>query len=193
MGIVGNTGRIRAGMGLIFVSLLSLALLWTAAGCGSRQAKPSPGPAQTPDAPGTGEVPVRITLYFSDSQAEKLAPEEREVAGKGEPLGETVVRELIRGPGKKGLLKTIPEGTRLLSFSVADGVARVDFSPEIQTRHWGGSSGEIMTVYSVVNSLAEVKGIDKVQFLVEGKKVETLAGHMDMTRPVGPDRSLIKK
>ncbi|MFZ5631995.1 MAG: GerMN domain-containing protein [Bacillota bacterium] len=200
MRIRGRKEKARAGGRLILVFIGVLALLWSAAGCGSRDAKPAPGPNQPPAAENQPPIsaspkdtPVKVTLYFSDSQADKLVPEEREVVKKGDSLEEIIVKELIKGPTGKGLLKTIPESARLLSLSVVDGVAYVNFSREIQTRHWGGSSGETMTVYSVVNSLARLDGIKKVQFLVEGKKVESLLGHMDTSEPLAPNQSLVKQ
>jgi spore germination protein GerM len=72
-------------------------------------------------------------------------------------------------------------------------VAYVDFSKEIQTKHWGGSSGEAMTIFSVVNSLARLPGVEKVQFLVEGKVQESLVGHADTTQPIAPNWNLVKK
>lgn len=176
---------------LLLACLGMIALLL--AGCGgSREAKPAPVQNQPPVSDAPKEAPVKIILYFSDSQADRLVPEEREVLKNGRPLEEIIVRELIKGPAKKGLIKTIPESARLLSLSVKDGVAYVNFSGEIQTKHWGGSAGEGMTVYSVVNSLTQLEGIKKVQFLVEGKKVESLLGHMDTSEPVGPNKSLIR-
>lgn len=194
MSILGTGRKFRLNTFLAVAGLLVLALFF--AGCGgSREAKPAPVQNQPPakDAPKEApkEAPVKIILYFSDSQAEKLVPEEREVVKGGLPLEEIIVRELIRGPEKKGLFKTIPESARLLSLSVKDGVAHVNFSREIQTKHWGGSAGEGMTVYSVVNSLTQLEGIKKVQFLVEGRKVESLLGHMDTSEPVGPNKSII--
>jgi spore germination protein GerM len=69
----------------------------------------------------------------------------------------------------------------------------VDFSRELLTSHWGGSMGEIMTVYSVVNTLASLPGIEQVKFLVEGEEIETLTGHLDISEPVEPDWDLAQK
>ncbi|WP_347488727.1 GerMN domain-containing protein [Desulfoscipio sp. XC116] len=133
----------------------------------------------------------KVTLYFSDDQAMRLVPEERTVTKGDEALEAVIIGELINGPQKDNLEQTIPTGTKLLSVSVVDGVAYVNFSKEFQTKHWGGSSGETMTLYSVVNSLAKLPGIEKVQFLLEGDKEESiLNGNMDTTVPLAPDYSL---
>ena len=49
-----------------------------------------------------------------------------------------------------------------------------------------------MTIYSIVNSLTKLDGIHKVQLLVEGQKIETLAGHFDTSEPLEPDNNLVK-
>jgi len=72
-------------------------------------------------------------------------------------------------------------------------LAVVNFSKEIVTAHWGGSMGEIMTVYSVVNTLALFPDIEQVKFLVEGEEVETLTGHLDMSGPLEPDWGLVEE
>ena len=154
-----------------------------AGGKGGTETQPIP-PAETPE---------KLTLYFGDRQAMYLIPEVREVALNGRSKEEAVVQELIKGPQSPQLAKTIPEGTRLLSVRVEKGVAYVDFSREFQTRHWGGSAGEAMTLYSVINSLAKLPGIEKVQFLLEGKKQESILGHADTTQPLAPNWQLVKE
>ncbi len=121
-----------------------------------------------------------------------LMPERRNVISKGESIGETVVRELIKGPSSSELKRTIPPETSLLSLSAENGVACVNLSREVQDSHYGGSAGESMLIYSIVNSLAETPGINQVQFLVEGSKVESLFGHIGITEPLQPNTSLIK-
>lgn len=128
-----------------------------------------------------------VKLYFADAQAMYLKPEVRQVTVQGELLADVVVKELIKGPEEKGLQATIPGETKLISLKIADGVAYVNLSKEIQAKHWGGSTGEIMTVYSIVNTLADLNiGIEKVQLLVEGEKQQTLVGHLDTYDPLTP-------
>ena len=42
---------------------------------------------------------------------------------------------------------------------------------------------EDFTIAQIVNTLLELDHIDKVQFLIDGKKAETLMGHISITEP----------
>ncbi len=167
--------------------LVAFALL-AAAGCGfGKKQEPAP------NKPKAEERSQTVTLYFSDKEAMQLVAEERKVVPGSRPLAEAIVEELIKGPQSPELSRTIPPETKLLGLRVENGVAYVDFSREIQTKHWGGSAGEAMTIFSVVNSLARLPGIEKVQFLVEGKAQESLVGHADTTQPIAPNWDLVKE
>jgi hypothetical protein len=200
------------------VVLVTAALLFS--GCGQQPAQklndnlnptpanesPVPAPeAQVPEAtvPNQNQQPdisakpaqttTSVTLYFGDQQAEFLLSQVREITKGNETLESAIIAELIKGPQNLGQSRTIPEGTKLLSVSVVNGVAYVNFSKELQTKHWGGSAGETMTVYSVVNTLGTLPGIQKVQFLIEGDKQESIFGHMDTSIPISPDWNLSSK
>jgi germination protein M len=135
---------------------------------------------------------VTLTLYFGDRNAEFLRPELRKIP-KPASLPEAIVRELIKGPARNDLVRTVPTETELLAIEVKEGIAYVDFSDEIQTRHPGGSTGESFTVNSIVNSLTELPEIKQVVFLVEGKQVETLVGHLDLSEPLRRVESVIRR
>lgn len=187
--------------------LLLLLLVFTvinSSGCGQQNSKiqgPTDSATQT-DISGGGQPDISAkpvpstttaTLYFSDKEAMYLVPVERQITKGTETLEAAIINELIRGPLDSGLSRTIPAETKLLSVSVLDGTAYVNFSKEFKTKHWGGSSGETMTIYSVVNSLGKLPGIQKVQFLLEGQKVESIFGHNDTSLPFTPDWALIYK
>jgi spore germination protein GerM len=88
----------------------------------------------------------------------------------------------------------MPRGTRVLGIRLEGGTAVVDLSREVVTNHPGGSSGEIQTVYSIINTIAlNFAGVREVQILVEGSVAKTLAGHLDITMPLGPDTGLVRK
>lgn len=136
-----------------------------------------------------------VTLYFSDRDAEYLVGEMRKIT-KGNNLeaeAEDLLQELILGP-KGQLLPTLPPDTELISFQIDDkGTGRVNFNRVLSRGHPGGSSAEMMTVYSVVNSLAlNFPEIKKVQFLVEGEEIETIAGHLSVRHPISPKPDLIR-
>ncbi|HHY94951.1 MAG TPA: GerMN domain-containing protein [Firmicutes bacterium] len=177
---------VLALVSVLFVStwLTGCSLLGSARADGDNSPKVDPAPP--------ADVKATLTLYFADSQAQFLVPEKREVAQGNASLPDLVVQELIKGPATPGLGMTIPREARLVSsVKVENGTAFVNFNKEFQSKHWGGSAGETMTVYSIVNSLTELEGIKAVVFLVEGEKLESLAGHMDLTQPIQRDESLI--
>jgi spore germination protein GerM len=137
-----------------------------------------------------------IVLYFSDSNGEYLIGEKREILKKNdvkEEAKETII-ELIKGPKGK-LTPTLPPKTKLLAIQLnEEGVAKVNFNKSLSKDHPGGSSAEIMTTYSIVNSLTlNFPKIKQVQILVEGKPIETIAGHLSLKQPISSNPSLIKR
>ena len=136
-----------------------------------------------------------ITLYFSEEKEEYLAGEKREILNKGDAQEEAkeVIHELIKGPKGK-LIRTLPPRTKLLTLRIDEkGLAEVNFDKTLSRDHPGGSSAEIMTVYSIVNSLAfNFPQIKEVQILIEGRR-EGITGHLVMDRPIASKADLIKK
>jgi spore germination protein GerM len=96
-----------------------------------------------------------------------------------------IIEALIKGP-QKGLLQTLPNGTALHALYITpDNVCYVDFSEAIRTNHPGGSNSELLTIYSVVNSLIlNIPRIERVKILIDGNETSTLAGHIDLQYPV---------
>ena len=103
-----------------------------------------------------------------------------------------IIKDLLKGPVNPTLMKTIPGETKIISVETKEGVCFVNLSQEFKSRHTGGSAGEMMTVYSIVNSLTELENVDKVQFLVEGQKLEVFI-HMIFNEPFVRDPELIQK
>lgn len=138
----------------------------------------------------------KVLLYFSDSESEYLIGEKREILKKKEVKEEAkeIIVELIKGPKGK-LIPTLPSRAKLLSLQINDaGVAKVSFNPALSKDHPGGSSAEMMTVYSIVNSLAlNFPQIKRVQILIDGKPIETITGHLSLRQPVPPKPDLIKR
>ena len=136
-----------------------------------------------------------VVLYFSDREGEYLIGEKRNILKKDDAKGEAkeMIVELIKGPGGK-LLRTLPPRTKLLNLQINDaGLAKVDFNQALSKDHPGGSSAEMMTVYSIVNSLSRnFPQIKRVQILIDGKPIETITGHLSLSLPVAPKPDLIK-
>jgi germination protein M len=137
------------------------------------------------------EEMVEVNLYFSDSQAMYLIPEKRKIS-QIPSIVRQAVNELIKGPENSDFYRTIPEGTQVNEVYIADDIVYIDLSEEIFKNHPGGSSGELMTVYSIVNTLTEIPPIKGVQILVEGNEMESLVGHIDISMPLLRDEDWIK-
>jgi hypothetical protein len=121
-----------------------------------------------PISPNPPEKKAELTLYFLNQEKYALIPEKREVLQSGQSIEELAVAELIKGPENKELLPTVPKDTKLLSLSIEDNTAYVNFSKEYDQPR--DLNAESLYVLSVVNTLTEFAGIQKVQILVEGDK-----------------------
>ncbi|AEE96105.1 GerMN domain-containing protein [Mahella australiensis] len=123
-----------------------------------------------PISPDLEQYDVDITLYFLSEDGTSLVPERRTIKKGPERLEELVVSELIKGPMQRGHVAIIPPATKLLSVTSSDNIAFVDVSKDFLSIDQKEPNKLVLMIYSVVNTITELDGIDKVQFLVEGQK-----------------------
>ena len=130
---------------------------------------------------------VPLHLYFLANDFKGLKMEVRYIALEDakksvQNLAGIVVKELIAGPGNEaGLKASIPTGTKLLSEpSVKEGNLTVNLSKEFMEGLEKDQNLEKFAVFSLVNSLTEIKEIERVKFLVEGGVKKDYKGSLKM-------------
>jgi hypothetical protein len=152
---------------------------------GPRSPQPAPPATQAQQEPARK---ITATLFYISEDGLRLVTVKREVPFGGTPAEQArhILEEALK-PAPAPYVNAIPEGTTLRAvFVTGRGDAYVDLSGNVAQKHAGGSLGELFTVYSVVNALTvNLPAITAVQILVDGKEVDTLAGHVDVRRPLG--------
>jgi hypothetical protein len=129
---------------------------------------------------------IKATLYYVGQDGERLVGVERDVpfAGTTAEQARRIVEEQLK-PAPEPLMSALPPGTALRALFLTGGDAYVDLSTEIASGHPGGSRDEILAVYAIVNAVTtNLPAIARVQILVGGREVDTLAGHLDLRRPL---------
>ncbi|AUG58752.1 GerMN domain-containing protein [Acetivibrio saccincola] len=175
---------------IIFLCIMIITFIAGMAGCSPKRGNPEDEDLSPASSISLSEEEARqisdkvpINLYFANEDYTKLKLEIRyitisEAKKSVNHLAEIIVNELIKGPKVKELRSAIPPETKLNSKIEIDGdVAIVDFNSEFRDKHPEDKAKEKMTIYSIVNSLTELKEIDKVQFLIEGEKVKEFKGN----------------
>ena len=145
-----------------------------------------------PAAPPATAIPhITATVFYATPNGQKLLPVRREIPLADAPGVQIVTAQLAAPPPP--YVSVIPKGTTLRAFYVTDrGDAFVDLSSEARSGHPGGSTAELLTVYAIVNAVTvNLPAVQRVQILVNGKEVDTLAGHVDLRRPMVRDASLV--
>jgi Sporulation and spore germination len=97
-------------------------------------------------------------------------------------------------PNAAGLVGPLPPEVKLGDVQLsADGTAFVDLRwPDHEDPPESGSTEELQRVYSLVDSVAlNVPQVSRVVLLWNGTQRVTFSGHLDTSRPLVPDRSLL--
>ncbi len=151
-------------------------------------------------APETTEVPrvdeaaspdaarrIRATLFYVAEDGLALVAADADVPYAAATAEQArLLLEAQLGDAPAPYAQPIAEGTTVRRIFLAEGGdAFVDLSQEAVTNHRGGSLDELFAVYAIVNTLTtNLPAIRQVQILVEGQEVDTLAGHIDLRRPL---------
>ena len=120
---------------------------------------------------------LTIKVYYPDEQGMKLIADKRTITLDQQEKYTAAMESLLEGTTEKGQTNIIPKQTKLRSVKVANGTATVDFTGDLR---------------SIVDTLTEFPDVNKVQILIDGKKVESLGGHMDLSQPLTRMTDLLK-
>ena len=133
---------------------------------------------------------MKIKVYYPDESGFKLVAVNREIE-VGDKY-EAAVKAVMTPPIEKNLTKVVNNNKSLISVKVNNGEAVVNLNSNIKVGFSGGSTGEEFLIGSIVNTLTEFSEIKTVKFLIDGKNVETLSGHMDLSEPIKRMDNLLK-
>lgn len=152
--------------------------------------EPPPTPRPDQPLPPLSELPLEVTLYFAGDDG-RLRTEKRQIRPDG-PVSlraRRAVQALLEGP-RGDLIATMPEETALREiYLTPDGTAFVDLNAAFEQGLMQGSEQALLAVRSLINTItANFSEVRRVQILVEGEEVRDLGGHLDLSRPLLPDR-----
>jgi hypothetical protein len=155
-----------------------------------------PGAGRGPGAAGTRAQPVKPVSFqlFFPADGGTLKPEPRDLQVSESPKDRIhkILDALLIGPRTAGLVAPFPAGVVVGGVLLGpDGTAYVDLRwPNHEEPPPGGSTEEIQRVYSLVDSVTlNVPHAQRVVLLWNGVQRETFSGHLDLSRPLVPDRS----
>ena len=141
----------------------------------------------TQTAPATTSGPMTKTRLFWSSGAGdgSLMPVTVDLPLANDPTlrAKQVLNTLLAGPVNPELRTLPPDAVLLAFYMLQDGTAIADFSEALATNIPSGIESEQIAVDSISKTLeANVPQVRWLKILIHGQEVDTLAGHLDLTR-----------
>jgi hypothetical protein len=141
--------------------------------------------AEGPVAPPASGPTEAVTLYvaYDDAGILRAQPFRIPLPSGRQQRAEELLRNLVGLYSEKSSPHPLASGSEVRDVYLVDpDLAVVDVNSSFAAGHRSGVLVEELTVASLVETLsANIPGITRVKFLVEGKPRETLAGHADLT------------
>jgi len=184
-------GRKPGQIGQRFVLVVLLVVAVSAGWLIARKVSQAP-PVALPESEQavTSSAKRAVYLYFGDAQGRFLIAEKKIMRRVTDAVarGRRLIEALIEGPTEGGS-RTLPPDARIRSFFInSTGTAFVDFEADSLADHPGSAGTELLSIYSIVNTLVlNVDEIRSVKFLIGGQEAATLVGHTDLREPFTVD------
>lgn len=113
-----------------------------------------------------------ICIYFANEEGTLLIPEYRKLSLSDDAQIERyVMEELLREPSNSSLKSPIAAGTTLLGVSHSGQTCTVNLSQEFLDNKPKTATEEVLSIYSIVNSLTSLSNVSDVIITVEGQNV----------------------
>ncbi|UMZ75452.1 GerMN domain-containing protein [Natranaerofaba carboxydovora] len=180
-----NFGKLKSPKSFWLIVLILGITMMVVAGCGNDTNNENENENEEETAANGGENGIyqedEIKIYFTEDTGTSFVKgyETREVE---RVTPEEAMEMFLDGPEDEDLYG-IPEDVKLLGIEVEDEIAYVDFSSELLDIVLGHES-EMVLVDTIVSTLTDFDGIEKVQILVEGETAESISGHVEINEPL---------
>lgn len=110
----------------------------------------------------------RLNLYFANKAGDKLKNQSCIIEYNANVAVEkVVVEQLIAGSTEEGYYPTIPKDTKVMNITRKEDVCYVNLDTGFTAQ--GYDVLGTVTIYSIVNSLTDLPGINSVQIMVNGE------------------------
>lgn len=146
----------------------------------------------------TSLIGNRVALYFSNEKQTNLFTVQRTMHQKSVDIPRALLEALIKGPiasDSRQLKNAFPKDVTvddILSVGLSNNTAIVNMKNAFAQKCMGiHENDEYLMIYSIVNTMTVINGIKQVQFLVEGKTVESLGGKIYLARPLMRNTGII--
>jgi spore germination protein GerM len=164
-----------------WICLILMVLL--AVGCSPKSPEQ---PDTQPDPQPDNKEEVEVTLYYANKEYVNTGDESKDKfitvnkrLEKDDNIFMTVLTELQKDPGIENAETQVAD-LKFLDAALEDKTVSVNISSENLS---GGSLQEFYVIGQILYSLTSMEGVDQVEFLVDGKKQESLMGHYTIDKP----------
>jgi len=146
-------------------------------------------PQETPTTTGDTDELIRETIVYYQDDAGYLVPVMRKIPWV-EGIAKYTLRVMMDTPEQQedlmmmGLRPLLPADTEILGMSIKDGIAKLDLNDAVLKCK--DAVEESNMIQGIVLTLAEFSTIDKVQFMFNGKILDTMPHGTVVKEPIGP-------
>lgn len=134
-----------------------------------------------------------IDLYYTDETGTQLSMESRSIYySASKPLEWAIVERLIAGPAVEGNYPTLPSNTQIISVTSNGGICYVNLGQTFITDALLVNAE--IPIYSIVDTICKnCDNVSRVQLSIEGESSMKFRDAVDLSKPLGPDYSLVKR
>lgn len=122
-----------------------------------------------------------IEAYYTDDNMLELTKETRQISFESDQDKYLAALKTLQSSENTGLF-ALWEKAVFHSATLADGVLTVDMSLPDEARQ--GAGGEALAIEALTKTLFQFQEVNAIELLVDGEKVDTLMGHVELDHPL---------
>lgn len=131
----------------------------------------------------------KTEIYYVDHSMLRLIPVDYSIENTTtQKAANKIIEAIIAGQDyNRKILRVVPDIKNCMQVKIKDRTACVDLKKEFLKNFTDNKNQQLLAIYSIVNSLTSIDGVDNVEFLIEGKKKKIYYGGIDMREVFIPD------